>query len=462
LVVSDTTADRTSIPAVTASSSISFPTIETATLDNGLKLVVATRGTIPLVDVSIQIDTGSTAQAANTPGTAAFVFGLLEKGTHTYDANELAAAKDKIGMQGSPGAGLERSSFDYQILRSHLGTSLELAAEILRNPTFPEEELQKEKAKIEAYLANLKHVPASAARSLFNRAVYGLHHPLGTVWSPELLSQASRGNLEEFHRREVTPANMTVFMIGDIGILEATAVVEKAFRKWCAADASTPHSIGAAEPRRARVILVDYPGAESSTIIAGQAIKPFDTATWTEISVMNRAFGGGFESRLNMNLREDKGWSYGYRSSISLNASGDMTLASSGQVQTDKTAASMREIMREFREFISTRPATVTEVDRIKLNRARSLPGSYSTNRGFLASIISSDGFGLPFDYGESKAERIAAVTLEGVNSRAMAMFDPDALMWLIVGDLALVEQSVRDLGFGDVEVWDPYGNKLR
>lgn len=458
----DATVDRSSIPAVTTSSSIHFPKIETATLDNGMKVVVATRGKVPLVDISIQIDTGVLAEAAGTPGTAAFVFGLLEKGTRRFDANELAAEKDKIGMRGSPGAGLENSSFGYQILRTHLDASLKLAAEILRNPTFPDEELDKEKAKIAAYLANLEHVPSGAARGLFERAIYGADHPLGSVWSPELLEQADRANLEKFHRREVTPDNMTVFMIGDIGIDEATAAVRKAFDKWRTGGASERRSIGTANARQARVILVDYPGAESSTIMAGHAVAPYDAKTWTEISVMNRAFGGGFESRLNMNLREDKGWSYGYRSSVSPNTSGDMTIASSGQVQTDKTAASMQEILREFSDFTSTRPATESEVDRIKLNRTRSLPGSYATNRGFLGSIVSSNNYGLPFDFAESAAERIASVSLEGVKGHAESMIDPDALTWVVVGDLEKIEQNVRALGYGTVEVWDPYGNKLR
>ena len=129
---------------------------------------------------------------------------------------------------------------------------------------------------------------------------------------------------------------------------------------------------------------------------------------------MNSVIGGGFESRLNMNLREDKGWSYGYRSGIELNRSGDMVLQAAGQVQTDKTADSMREILREFEEYVSTRPATEEEVERKKINRVRSLPGSFSTNRGFLGSIITSDSYGLPFDYAESAADRVEAVTTAG------------------------------------------------
>ena len=212
----------------------------------------------------------------------------------------------------------------------------------------------------------------------------------------------------------------------------------------------------------ARVILVDYPEAESSTIYAGHAIAPYNAANWTELSIMNRAFGGGFESRLNMNLREDKGWSYGYRSGVVRNASGDMTLASSGQVQTDKTMESMVEIKREFDDYVSTRPATSSEIDRIKLNRTRSLPGTFATNTGFLASIIAADSYGLPFDYAESSAARIEAVTVDGVNNRARMLIDPGKITWVVVGDLEKIEEKVRSLNYGEVEVWDAYGNKVR
>jgi zinc protease len=213
---------------------------------------------------------------------------------------------------------------------------------------------------------------------------------------------------------------------------------------------------------KARVILVDYPDAESSTIYAGHAIAPYNAASWAELSIMNRAFGGGFESRLNMNLREDKSWSYGYRSGVNRNTSGDMTLASSGQVQTDKTMESMVEIRREFEDYISTRPATSGEIERIKLNRTRSLPGAFSTNLGFLSSIIGSDSYGLPFNYAETSAKRIETVTVEGVNERARTSMIPSKLTWIVVGDLEKIEENVRSLGYGEVEVWDAYGNKVR
>ena len=461
--VAEEIVDRSEIPSVAASSVINFPDIDSATLKNGMKLVVASRGNIPLIDVSIQIDTGATAAPADAPGLPTFVFGLLDKGTTKKNANELAAAKDKIAMGGGFRAGTERSSFGYRILTSNLEPSLELAAEMLRYPTFPQDELDKVKAQISAYLANLQVAPARAAGSLFDRAIYGSDSIMGSVWNPALVDQVDRARLQTWHEAEVAPDNMTVYMIGDIDIETATSAVNEAFGKWKAKNSSARVAIGNVDRAdKRRVILVDYPGAASSSIYAGRAIGPYDPETWTTMSLMNRAFGGGFESRLNMNLREDKGWSYGYHSGISRNASGDMVFRSAGQVQTDKTAASMQEIRREFEVFVSTHPATAGEIDRIKLNRSRSLPGTFATNGGFLASIVAADSYGLPFDYAESAGARIDEVDLDGVHASAKEIIDSDALTWLIVGDLALIEESIRALEYGEIEVWDAYGNIVR
>jgi zinc protease len=456
------TVDRSTIPSVTARSDIQFPKIDTVTLKNGIKLVVAKRGNVPLVDISIQIDTGATAAPADAPGLPAFVFGLMDKGTRNFDANELAAAKDKIAMETGFGSGVERSSMGYRILRNYLEPSLDLAAEMLRHPTFPEDELEKTKARVLAYLANLPHAPARAASGLFDRAIYGADNPIGAVWSKQLVEQVDRERLKEWHAAEIAPDNMTIYMIGDIDLSSATVAVNKAFGSWSARNHSARRDVGRATASGGRVILIDDPDAASSTIVAGRAIGPFDADTWSAMSIMNRAFGGGFESRLNMNLREDKSWSYGYYSGIDRNTSGDMTFRTSGQVQTDKTAESMQEIKREFEEFVSSRPATVEEIERIKLNRTRSLPGSFATNGGFLGSIIDSDSYGLPFDYAESSATRIAAVSLEGVQASAQEIIDSGKLIWLIVGDLKKIEDAIRALNYGDVEVWDAFGNKLR
>ena len=163
-----------------------------------------------------------------------------------------------------------------------------------------------------------------------------------------------------------------------------------------------------------------------------------------------------------MNLREDKAWSYGMGSGIGKNTSGDQYLVVAGSVQTDKTIESMQEIMREYREIVTTRPVSEAELQRVKLSRTQSLPGRFASKRGFLASMMASDNYGLPLDYAETAADRINSVSLDAVNQRARSTIRPDDLTWVVIGDLEKVEEGIRELGYGEMEVWDGFGNRLR
>jgi zinc protease len=454
--------DRSAVPSVTDVSGVEFPGIQMTTLENGIELVVASSGDLPLVDVAIRIGTGNMADSLDAPGISDAVFALMDKGTDKYDANELAAAKDKIGMEARLSANVENSSFGYRILTTYLQESLDIAAEILENPTFPEDELVKFQQQVVSYLSNIQRNPTQNATSLFRRALYGADHPLGGVWTQDLVQNLNRERIVEFHIREIAPDNITIFMIGDVDLDTAVSAVEAAFGEWGAVHRSQRQAIGKASGSAPRVILIDNPDAPQSTIRVGHAIGPYDAEGNAELNVVNGVFGADFEARINMNLRENKSWSYGMGSGILSNTSGDQALAVFGSVQTDKTMESMQEVMREYEEYVSTRPATPSELERVKLNRIRSLPGRFATKRGFLTSMISSDSFGLPFDYAETTAARVGAVMLDGVNRRARQVVRPDELTWVIVGDLDEIEEKVRSLNYGPVEVWDGFGNRIR
>jgi zinc protease len=459
----DDPVDRSTIPEATlATSDIEFPPIAARSLENGIRLVVAERGSIPLVDVSIRIGSGETAAPPDAHAVADFVFMLADKGTKKFDAGELAAARDRIAMAGDLAAGLEDSSYSYRILKQNLRESLAIAAEVLRHPTFPDEELLKLEAQIGGYLATLARAPASAAGSLFERAIFGAGSPMDSVWGPGSLTQVDRDRLRAFHSDEVAPDNISIYMIGPVDPEAAEGMVADTFGSWRAEAETDKRPIGSAPPGEPKVILVDQPNAVSSTIIAGHALPPWNADDAATLAVMNRIFGGSFESRLNMNLREDKAWSYGYNSSIASTQTGDQLLAMQGQVQADRTADAMAEIRKEFSAFATTAPATDEEVSRAVANRIRSLPGQFETNRGFLESIIAADSYGLPLDYASGRADRYAAVTRDAVVAQAESLFRPDELVWVIVGDLDRIEAAVRDLGYGEVEIWDAFGRQVR
>ena len=385
----------------------------------------------------------------------------MQKGTKRYTANELAAAKDGIGMEARMAAGVESSSYTYRILTTYLEESLEVASEVLQNPTYPENELIKFQQQVLAYLSNIETNPSLNATDFFRRAIYGSTHPLGGLWNPELVNNLNRESIQEFHAREIAPDNITVFMIGDIDIDTAKAMLKNTFASWKDLNRSKMRPIGTVVTEGPRVILINQPDAPQSTIRVGHALEPFNADGDTELGVVNGIFGADFESRINMNLREDKAWSYGIGSRISKNASGNQYLVVAGSVQTDKTMESLKELMREYTEYVTTRPATDAELQRVKLNRVRSLPGKFASKRGFLSSMISSDSFGLPFNYAENTAKRVEAVSLEDVNNRAERVIRPDKLTWIVVGDLDEIGEKVRSLGYGPVEVWDGFGERI-
>ena len=454
--------DRSQVPPVGAIADFSFPEIETRVLSNGAKLVFAQHGSLPLVNVGIEFATGQNAEADDKTGVARAVFELLDSGTGKYSASEFATEMDEIAMQPSIGAQRETSFVSYTILTPHFAESLKLAAEMLQNPSFPAEELEKERSRWLVAIAGLESNPARRAGDYFDRAVHDAAGPLGKIPTKEIVSRISRDDLVAFHAREIAPENMTVYLVGAIELDDAEAALEKAFGKWKAKGDSRLRGVGKAKDATPRVILVNQPNAVQSTIVAGHSLPGFDAETATTLDTMNRIFGGAFEARINMNLREDKGWSYGMRSVLRSNPSGDQALFVSGSVQTDKTAESMAEIMREYAEFVSSRPATAAELDRVVQNRTRALPGSFTTGFTFLASMSRAALFGLPLDHEETAASRIRAVTLDQVNATARQLIEPGKLTWVVVGDLAKIEEGVRALGYGAVEVWDAYGNRIR
>ncbi len=455
--------DRSSIPVVkNVDSDVTFPEAQTATLSNGAKLVFAKHGTLPLINIYFEFQTGSFAEMANETAAAPAAFALLDDGTTSYDANELSTIFDKIGMQPGISAGEVQSGISYQILTPYLEESLELVADMLENYAFPQAELDKQIENWKVALDGVKTDPSRQAGAYFDRAIYGVDNPKGHIWTKEIVSNLKRETLIAFFEREIVPENLIIYMIGNMELSDAVSTLEKAIGKWSGQGQSQLKVIGHARPNSSRVILVDKPGAVQSTIYAGQALPAYDRDTATTLGLVNSIFGGGFEARINMNLREDKGWSYGMRSRLNPNNSGDQSISVSGGVQTDKTMESMIEIRKEFQDFISSRPAMQSELDREVLSQSRSLPGRYSTSVAFLSSMARSASYGLPYDYAANAASRLNGTSLEDVDKMAKTVFEPDNLTWVVVGDLSKIEDGVRSLDYGPVEIWDPYGKKLK
>ncbi|OFI34290.1 hypothetical protein BFC17_21785 [Alteromonas lipolytica] len=455
--------DRSKMPQAEAfTGKVTMPPIATATLANGMKLVVANRPSLPLIDVSLQFSTGTLADTYYHRGTASKAFSMLTNGTKNYSMSELAAQMDKLSIAVQGGAGTWGSSVNWGGLAEVMDEGFALAAEIVRHPTYPQNEFNQYLSSIDAGYSRYEMEPIRAAGKVYAKALWGADHPFGQITAKTTAKSLTLDDIRAFHDSEITPANATLYMIGDITLEQATELAERHFGDWQAGSAHPLTTIAKAPAPAARVILVDAPGTVQSSIMAGHVVTPFNKETAATEVLMDAALGGGFNSRLNMNLREDKGWAYGFGAGIDNAPHGERLFTASGTVQADKTAAAMTEIKREITEYVTSLPVTRQELERDKATLIYSVPQNYTNNGAFMGAMINADMYDLPYTRVEGTTQRLAAVTREQVIAQAKQTYLPEQMIWVVVGDLALIEDEIRALNFGPVEVWDVYGNKIR
>lgn len=460
-VSKDQGVDRSQLPEIGEPTSISFPKFEQVTLDNGIKLVFAKHGALPLVDTMIDFGTGDFADTPNSIGAASATFQLLTTGTKNLDKDELSRQMAEIAMNPGTFVSGENSSITSRILTPYLERSFELLAEVITQPSFPESEIADLKTEWRSAIANANSNPSSNARAFFTKAVYGDESPNSTILSVEHVDNLTKQKIEEFYAREVTADNMTVYMVGNLELEEALSILQKTFGSWRTKNSSALRKVGDAVAPEPRVILIDQPTAIQTTILAGHAIAPFSEDSDAALGAMNEIISGGFESRINTNLREERGWSYGANSTITSNSSGDQSFFVFTTVQQDKTQESMKEILRELEEIRSENPISAEELSRVKDSSLLSLPIRFVNRSNFLLSMASSAQIGLPLDYDASEGDRISGLTLGDLRNLTQKTLDPKNLIWVIVGDLKTIEDQVRELGYGTYEVWDTLGNKI-
>jgi zinc protease len=456
--------DRTAMPPVVETTAkVVFPKFEEATLKNGLKLVVIQHTGIPMIDVTFQIDTGTASNHNYTLGTAELTFGLMSVATDDYDENEIIKAQKDLATVISTQAGEYTSSLGFNSLTPYLSDSLALAAEMLMNPEYPHKEFEKAAEAITKRYNQIEQNPSQAVPHLLDKALWGEEHIFGKVPTrQEALNAVSRDQVLEFHRNEIGPNNTTVFMSGDITLKEGEKLLNKYFDDWKKSMPTTEKKVAKANPMTNKIILIDNPATPSAQIIASHMLAPFDKSLSPALTLINDPIGGYFQSRLNLNLRESKGWSYGINSSINQNPYYEQRFSVSTSVQTDKVVPSINEILNELTAFVSSNPMTRQEFEFAKYMKTSSYPSTFKNDAAYLSSAITAKAYGLPFNYGEQHVERLKNVKFEQATKLAQDTIKPEQLTWLIIGDITHFEKEIRALNIGDVEVWSVYGNKIR
>jgi predicted Zn-dependent peptidase len=422
---------------------------------------------VPVERVSLLFDAGYAADHGAKAGTSSFTMNMLDEGTNSLGALAIAARAEALGADLAAGSSLDTSFAAVSTLRERLDGSVGLLADIVRRPSFPPEEIERVRKEWIAAIGREKTNPETLANRLLPPLLYGQGHPYAIPFTGSgteaSIAALTREDLLAFHSRWIRPDSATLIVVGDAPATEVLPLLEKHFGDWPAPSDARPAKAlpEAARATAARVYLVDKPGAVQSNILLGQTTASSAAPNRLEMNTMNDVFGGTFTSRINMNLREDKHWSYGVRSRLA-EARGERPWLLSAPVQTDRTIESIREIQRELAEYLGGKPATGEEITKIRERDVRELSGRYETNAAVAGAIAQVVTFGWPDDYVRTLKERIEAQTDDGVRGAASASLDPARLTWVIVGDLAKIEQPVRALGLGEVKVVDADGQPLR
>ncbi|WDD91499.1 insulinase family protein [Burkholderia sp. FERM BP-3421] len=453
---------RAGVPRVATFPSLTFPALARGRLRNGIEVIVAQHRAIPTTLVQVMFDAGYAGDPAGKPGTASFTAAMM-RSTRQLDAIAVARRMQGLGASTQVACDLDSCTASLDALNEQLQPALALFADLVRDPVFESDDLERIRNQLLAGIALEKTLPRAIAARILPSLLYGPNHAYGASFTgsgTEASIRAIRAaDLAAYRDNWLRPDNATILVVGDTSLQEIVPRLDAVFGDWSAPAAPLPRkALGvAAAPAGARVLLVDKPGAPQSSIFAGLLAPSSAARDAIAADVANGAFGGNFSSRLNLNLRENKHWSYGASSRLQ-DAVGQRLFLISAPVQTDKTAASLREIVTEARDVVGARPLTPAEVELARQFVVRGLPGRYETSADVLDMVSRMVRYGYPDTYANTLKDTVEAVDAKAAEAALHAFIVPDAMTWVVVGDLRRIERPVRALKLGEVEVVDADG----
>lgn len=446
--------DRGVRPAVGEAPDVVLPPLQQFTLENGVRVLLMEKHDIPLVQINLIVGAGTTRDEEAMPGLASMTAAMLDEGAAGRSALEIADAFEMLGARFGVGAGTHAASLSLRAPAQRLPEALRIAADVVRRPDFPDAELDRLRQERLTALVRRYDEPNAIAAALFDRTLYGTGHPYGREGggTAASLRAMSTADLRAFHERFYRPNNLTAIVAGDIDRAVAERLLGDAFGTWERADIPPDDVADARQVSGRTIYLVDKPGAAQSVVRLGRIGVSRSTKDYFALEVMNVVLGGSFTSRLNQNLREDKGYSYGAGSAFGwLPAAGPWSASAS--VQTQSTGPAIAEFMNELRGMHE--PISADEVERARNFLAMRYPAGFQSVAGIAARMGELVQYDLPADYFNRYVDNVLAVTKEDVERVARQYIDPDNVAIFVVGDRDVIEQQVRDLGLGDINFLD-------
>jgi predicted Zn-dependent peptidase len=385
---------------------------------------------------------------------------LLDEGTTSRTREQIVEELGSLGATLRSGGGAEQSFVSLSALKPALQRSLELYADVVMHPAFAPKELERLRAQSIAGLAQARQDPSRIAGRLLPSLIYGTQSPYGQLTTEASLRSIGRPDVAAFHERWFHPGNATLIVAGDTSLAEIRSAIEAAFASWKPAPVPGTVAPSSQPASRPTVYLVDKPGAAQSVVQAALLAPPRAEGDEIARAAFNTAFGGSFTSRLNMKLREEKGWAYGARSRLG-GGKGPRIFSAGASVQADKTAESMQEIAALLKGAASDRKIDANELRAAKDTMTLGLSSDWSTSDGITQYLADEVSNALPDDYYADYPRSVGAVGLEAANAAGGSLISGRAVTWLVVGDRSKIEARIRALGLGDVRVVDADGKPV-
>jgi zinc protease len=456
--------DRSKVPMPTIVPEVKFPTLQRTNLPSGLKIVLAERHSVPLVNFRMQLDAGYAADQFASPGTAKLAMNMLDEGTKSRSSLEISEELSGLGASLSAGSDLDTSSVSLSALKENLDASLEVFADVILNPSFPEADFERLKKQQLDGIQREKSEPSNMALRVLPELIYGEKHAYNTPFTgsgtTESVAKLTRMDAEKYYRTWFKANNATLIVVGDVSMDQIVSRITRLFGSWSSGEVPKKNLSDARKPAKPLIYLMDRPGSIQSMIFIGLLAPPKANAQEVAIETMNNVLGGTFTSRINMNLREDKHWSYGARAML-VGARAQRPFLVIAPVQTDKTKESVVELDKELRGILGPKPVSEDELSKSQKNQTLKLPGSWETISRIEASVAEIVRFALPDTYFETYPDNVLGLKLPDLQKAAQTVVDPDHLTWVVVGDRAKIETGLRELGFGEIRLIDTDGKPL-
>ena len=459
---STTTMDRSKEPPLGGDKAFVAPEVKHAKLENGMELFVVERRDLPKVSVALATRAGSVADPAPSSGVASLTARVMRRGTAAKDALEIDTALGDLGTSLGWGVGRESARLNLDVLKRNLAPAVEILADVTRHPAFPAAEFEREKKLTLDTLAQQANNPNAVANRVSFMLGFGLDHPYGRppIGLPQSVTALTRDDLAKFHQATWKPASTALVFAGDVTVAEATELARKYFGPWSggAAPAVTippPQPVGPG-----KVFLIDRQDAAQTVVAQVLPAPPRKSEDYYAVVLADAVYGGGFGTRLNLNLREDKGYSYGVFSNPALLSNAGVIIAAGG-VQTDKTTESTVEFMNELKNFAGAKPVSETELTSARFAKVRGYAQQFESLGRVADQILGLWTLRLPVAELQQEPEKLMSVPLAAVNAAAAKYAVPSGATLLLVGDLSKIEAGIRKLNPGEIVLLDVEGRPI-